>query len=159
MISSGHMQHGCSVLAYTGSPEGRTTCTSSSQIMEHTLAMPRLWENDWSWTGITSCILAVLGAGFFDVEGEVSAVADFVSRELMEGLEKMTIRVNCNTLTFKFVISLLMLSGVLDIVKLYAKGLVTFSCDFGTRYIKKTRVGESIGQEQKLFYEEDRSLG
>lgn len=103
--------------------------------------------------------MAVLGAGFFDVEGEVSAVADFVSRELMEGLEKMTIRVDCNTLTFKFVISLLMLSGVLDIVKLYAEGLVTFSCDFGTRYIKKTRVGESIGQEQKLFYEEDRSLG
>ena len=26
------------------------------------------------------------------------------------------------------------------------------------RYIKKTRVGESIGQEQKLFYEEDRML-
>ena len=25
------------------------------------------------------------------------------------------------------------------------------------RYIKKTRVGESIGQEQKLFYEEDRT--
>ena len=27
------------------------------------------------------------------------------------------------------------------------------------RYIKKTRVGESIGQEQKLFYEEDRNFG
>ena len=26
------------------------------------------------------------------------------------------------------------------------------------RYIKKTRVGESIGQEQKLFYDQNRTL-
>ena len=34
-------------------------------------------------------------------------------------------------------------------------------CELNTklRYIKKTRVGESIGQEQKLFYEEDRNFG
>ena len=70
----------------------------------------------------------------------------------------MTIRVGCNTLTFQLD-DVVRRVGLIDIVRLYAGSLVAFSCAFGTRYIKKTRVGESIGQEQKLFYEEDRTLG